>query len=458
MAESAPASHAGGGKILLALAAGTLLLSWPAFWNGYPLVFDDTASYLDTIDPRAAVWARPVFYTWFLRPLHLHLSLWPPVFVQSLILAHLVFVAVRVLCRRVSVGAYLLAMTALALTMLPWLTSMLMPHAFAGVVVLGLFLLGCAGDRLGRRERWYIAALTAGAITMHMSHLGLAIGLALVILVLARPSFARVALLAVPVALALLAQLAVNSYARGSLSMAPATSIFLLARFVADGAAVAYLREMCPHRPYRLCGDLDRMPVHADIFLWEPDGIFRSAGGADALRDEARDIVAGTVRAYPRRLFAQAAHDALHQLVTIRIDSIMPATNPGALPDYPIRIYIEGLFPHEYPAYLSSLQSRGPPLHAIDAVHGAVTVLSACAALFLLFAFRRRGDPLMTAFPLVLLAAWIGNAIITATVSGVFGHYQGRLAWLVTLYATMGLLCLARSAGLRGAVALSPPR
>lgn len=457
MAESAPASHVGGGKTLLALAAGTLLLSWPAFWNGYPLVYDDTASYLDTIDPRQAVWARPVFYTWFLRPLHLRLSLWPPVFVQSLILAHLVFVAVRVLSRRVSVAAYLLAMAALALTMLPWLTSMLMPHAFAGVVVLGLFLLGCAADRLGRLERWYVAALTAGAITMHMSHLGLAIGLALVILVLARPSFARAATLAVPVVLALLAQLAVNSYARGSLSMAPATSIFLLARFVADGTAVAYLREICPVRDYRLCAYVDRMPVHADDFLWEPDGIFRSAGGADALRDEARDIVLGTVQAYPLRLAAQAVHDTLHQLVTIHIDSIIPATDPGALPDYPIRVYIEGMFPHEYAAYLASQESRGLPLPTINAVHGAVTVISAVAALVLFFAYRQRGDTVMTAFPLVLLAAWIGNAIITATVSGVFGHYEGRLAWLVTLYAVTGLLGLVGGLRVHDPMALSPP-
>jgi hypothetical protein len=450
-------SAAGGARTVLAVVAGALLLAWPAFYNGYPLVYDDSASYLDTVDPRASSWARPVFYTWFLRPLHLHLSLWPPVFAQSLILAHLVHVAVRVLYGRAANGAYLLTMAALALTMLPWLTAMIMPHAFAGAVVLALFLLGFAADRLGRIERWYLALLAAGAITVHMSHLGLAIGLALVILALARPPRARAALLAAPVAAAMLAQLAVNSYARGAPSFAPATPIFLLARFVADGPAVDYLRAACPQRRYVLCAHLDRLPQHADIFLWDPDGVFRSAGGAAALHAEARAIVLGTVRAYPLRLATQAMRDALRQLVTLRIDSIMPAANPGALPDYPLRLYIEGLFPREYPAYLAARQSAGLPLRTINALHGAVTVLSAFAALFLAFAFRRRGDATMSAFPVVLLAAWIGNAAITATVSGVFGHYQGRLAWLVTLYAAIGLLRLAREVRLRHHTALGRP-
>jgi hypothetical protein len=442
----------GSWRTALAIAAAALLLCWPAFYNGYPLTYDDSASYLDTIDPRAAIWARPIFYTLFLRPFHLHIWLWPAILAQSLILAHLIHVVARVTCGRLAPQSYLLLMFVLALTMLPWLTSMIMPHAFTGVVVLGLFLLGFAQHRLGPIERWYIALLTAGAITTHMSHLGLAIGLLITILALSavlrrkrqlRP--APAVILAFPVAAAVLAQLAVNSYARGSLSLAPSTSIFLLARFVADGSAAAYLRDTCPERKFVLCAYLDQLPSDADEFLWPRDGVFRRAGGAPALRDEAREIVVGTLRAYPLRQLSRTADHVIHQLVDLRIDSIMPAADPTAIPNYPIRLYIQSFFPGAYGDYLASRQSTGRlPMRGLNILHGVVTVGSFVAGLLVMLAFIRRDSAVMIALPLVIVAAWIGNAIITASVSGVFGHYQGRLAWLVTLYAALAGLCLVR--------------
>jgi hypothetical protein len=43
------------------LFAATLLL-WPAFWNGYPLVFSDTGTYLTQAIERYVGWDRPIFY------------------------------------------------------------------------------------------------------------------------------------------------------------------------------------------------------------------------------------------------------------------------------------------------------------------------------------------------------------------------------------------------------------
>jgi hypothetical protein len=54
-----------------------LLLSWPAFYNAYPLVFSDTGTYLAQAMERFLGWDRPVFYSFFLLPLHWSLTLWP---------------------------------------------------------------------------------------------------------------------------------------------------------------------------------------------------------------------------------------------------------------------------------------------------------------------------------------------------------------------------------------------
>jgi len=46
-------------------------------FNGYPLVFSDTGTYLSQAVHHYLGWDRPVFYSLFLLPLHLTLTTWP---------------------------------------------------------------------------------------------------------------------------------------------------------------------------------------------------------------------------------------------------------------------------------------------------------------------------------------------------------------------------------------------
>jgi hypothetical protein len=68
--------------------AGTaLLLLWPALWNGYPLVFSDTGTYLSQAVERHLGWDRPVFYSFFLLSFHVTLTRWPAILMQGLLIA-----------------------------------------------------------------------------------------------------------------------------------------------------------------------------------------------------------------------------------------------------------------------------------------------------------------------------------------------------------------------------------
>src|SRR6202012_99225 len=77
------------------LAAASLL--WPALWNGYPLVFSDTGTYLSQAIERYAGWDRPVFYSLFILPLHMTLTTWPVVAAQALLAAHTMHLTRRTL-------------------------------------------------------------------------------------------------------------------------------------------------------------------------------------------------------------------------------------------------------------------------------------------------------------------------------------------------------------------------
>jgi hypothetical protein len=55
-----------------------LMLVWPSFWNGYPLIFADTGTYLGQALLVYLGWDRPPFYSAFLSHA-LALTLWGPV-------------------------------------------------------------------------------------------------------------------------------------------------------------------------------------------------------------------------------------------------------------------------------------------------------------------------------------------------------------------------------------------
>jgi hypothetical protein len=432
------------------IAAAALLLCWPAVYNGYPLVYGDPAAYLETLALGEGRWARPAFYTVLLFPFDWRPWLWPVILAQAVIVAHLLHVVIRTICGTVAAGPYLGTVAVLAAcSSLPWFASMLMPDIFVGVSVLGLYVLGFNLDRLGRAERWYIAALTAAAIASDLSHLGLAVGLVVVILALKpmvggfRP--AAVAFTVGPLLLAALVHTGANALARQGLTLA--SPVFQLARMIGDGTAQTYLRERCPQRPYVLCRYLDELPDDAGAFLRGPDSVFERAGGP-ALRTEAREIVAGVLSAYPAQQMQRISAGATREFFVLEAGGWLSVGDPA---DHPIGRHIRHFFPAEYPSYMASRQSTGRlPEVAITLWHVFFAVVGLAASAFLFLEFARRGDRMMVAMYLVIVAALIGNALIAGGLLGGHGRFQSRVVWLVVFYAVLAAqhlyLCDARRA------------
>ena len=120
--------------------AGFLL--WPAVWNGYPIVFADTGTYLAQAIHRFAGWDRPVFYSVFMLPLHATVTLWPVVVVQAVVAAWILWLVCRALLPQISRAAFVGGTAILAVaTWLPWMVSELMPDVFAPLLVLVVCLL-----------------------------------------------------------------------------------------------------------------------------------------------------------------------------------------------------------------------------------------------------------------------------------------------------------------------------
>jgi hypothetical protein len=295
------------------------LLALPAVLNGFPFVFADSADYL--------VFTPQLHRSPFYSPLifAVHLNAWPfgIVLLQTLIVAHLLFLLVRVSLGGRWVGAYLgLGGLLAALTALPWVAGQIMPDVFTPVMMLSIYLVGFHLPKLCRLERGYLVLLLAGAVSVHVSHIPAALGLVLlsgVLLLARRRSLAEVAgrlvLVGAPVGAAAAAFFAYFSVIHGVPALSPSGPVFFMANLIEHGPARSYLEDACPEAGLRICALVDRLPATANEFLWFT-GQLQELGGFSGMREEAAAVVGETIRTRPLEVASLALGNGARQLVT----------------------------------------------------------------------------------------------------------------------------------------------
>lgn len=423
----------------ITLAAALFL--WPALWNGYPLVFSDTGTYLSQAIEHYVGWDRPIFYSLFLFALHLTLTTWPAIIVQALLAAHVLWLVNRTLLPEFSIRWLLPTAGALSVgTALPWLVSQLMPDMFTGLLILVLALLIFVPERLTRCERTWLVLFAAFMIAAHLSHLLLALALLIVLVPLrgrlgAATPLARAGLLrlAAAPALAVVALVAVNVVGFGRASLSPFGNVFLMTRVIYDGPGMDTLRRECPAVAWKMCAFIDRLPSNADDFLWDHDGPVVQAGGAKVVSSEANAIIIAALRAEPGAEARAFIRNTLHQLTQF-------ANGDGLIP-WPDTVTptINRDFPRaEAAAYATSLQTQGR-LTAIDRLQGlhlAVALAGLAGCVLLLLALRQSA---MTGFAASVLLALLVNATMTGGLSGPHDRYQSRVMWLPPLITLLAL-------------------
>ena len=414
-------------SVAAVIAAG-LVLSWPAAWNAYALVFADSGTYLGQALHGYLGWDRPPHYSLFLHALHWRRSLWPVPLAQGLITAHLLFLTLRVLGRPGPMPLLVMA-TGLALaTALPWLAAQIMPDLFTGLMVLAIWLLGFGWDRLTRLERVYVLTLATGAITLHLSHLPQALALAAVGTLVSRERVRAGLRMAAPILLAALSLAFTNAVGHGRVAVSPFGSVFLAARLLEDGPALRTLDSQCEEAKWNVCELRPRLPMAVNDFLWLPDGPLRGElGGGKAWAGEAGVIVAATLMREPVGVAQEMLSNAVRQFFTFGTGDGLEAWRgePGPEP------LIERWFPRELEAFRTARQQLGL-LQRDVATFRPVHLALAWVGLLILpwMAWRRRRDVPALALCVMVLAAAAANALVTGGLSSVSERYQARIAWL----------------------------
>lgn len=421
---------------LLLLPLGALVLSLPAWWNGYPLLFYDSVDYIAASFTHQPAVYRTLPYSLFVGLTHAGASLWGTVLAQGLILAYLLLEAAFAFAPGAPRRAFGVSLVVLTLgSGLPWFSSQVMPDFFTGAMVLGLALLALAPLPLARLILVWL--LTVTAIAAHASHLATALALGLGIPLLVRGggrSYAvRGWLPAAAIAVGVLATPVVHRILSGELYLSRSAPIMALARLIRDGEAQRYLSEVCPQAGFLLCDHIEELKSGwdgANQFLWGRGSPFDLIGGWSAWRevgDEARAIVAGAILAHPWYNLRAALRGWGQQLLSFGTGSGLGADIWHVAP---LKETVQERFPAEAEALVQARQYRTDlDLSRLSALHRVVLALFMLAGAVQLLRCRRLPSPAAAFLLLVMLAALV-NGGVTAVFSNPDDRYQARLVWL----------------------------
>jgi hypothetical protein len=415
------------------------LLLWVALYNGYPLVWWDSGTYVRSSFLLEVPPSRPVFYGLFLLLAHWRLTLWGVVLAQSAVVVYLLRAVIENVGPAQNAGTRrdleLVGITAcLAIgTSLPWFTGWVMSDVFAGVCVLSLFRILC--EPLPRREGLAIGVLLVLSMIVHLSHLPLAI----VLLILARcgqrvrrslfPSTGAWRRAWLCVGIALVCVPSTNRLLTGRAFFSNATHVFLLARLLSDGIPQKLLAEHCSERHYQLCQYQADLPLSLGYYLWDPNSPLERTGGWGGSQAESWRVIEDCLREYPVLVLQGAVRTFFIQLGSFRTAADLRPFLEGTAINYEM----QRRFPNEYGAYRASRQQQGRlSVDIFTWLHWWVFVFSAVVSIgIVLWDLWNGMMDMATLQHIFVWAAMVSNAAIVSISNEPDDRFQARLAWLI---------------------------
>lgn len=420
------------GIVLFGMALAIAL--WAPLFNGFPLVYWDTGTYLRSSFELTVPPDRPVFYGLWLASLRLlgTSSLWGPVVAQVA-----VALGLAAACLRAAGRPLWLLLPLACLSNGTWYWGQVMPDAWSGgvAVCLGLLLAGALHGAVGRTLVWLCLVVS---VAMHYSH-----GLIAVLVLAAVGSWAVASKrwaalrrrwvttsLAVVTGFALV--LAVNATMTGRVFFSESASVFYTGRLIQSGLLTRFLEEQCgAGEAYALCGEAAYFRDHgAYDFLWDEatSPLYRHLGGWEGAGPRLAPLVRKALTAYPRENLVMAVQGTLTQLTLLGTgDGTQKPYGEGTMVYRQVRQHLPG----QFGAFQESRLQQGRLWPVVARLRRPYNVLAVAG---LLIAFLR-----WRAVALALMLFFVSSAAVTGALSYPIERMQGRLLWLPVLAALLAL-------------------
>ena len=430
-------------RYISVLILSSIFLISAAIYNGYPIVYSDTSTYLVSGFELIPPFDRPITYGIFLRISSLNgLTLWSSILFQAMALAWPVNLLIREFTgfRR----HYLLSLGIVGLlsglTAVSFVSSNLIADMFSPASLLCLILI-FTGKGINKRERLGLYILFFLSHGMHLSHLAVNL-LFLAMLTGVRklgfrdlfiPAFYRNILIAF--------LLMVLAFPLMSAPIAKFQHVFFMGKMAENGILYEYLEENCPDHEFQLCRYKDSLPDNASDFVWAPDGPVNGMGGWKVTRDEFRFIIRETLTSphYLLRHMEESIRATIQQFGYFRAGDGNGAFREGTLLYERILKYI----PRKADGYYASRQNRQgalqPGLKGFNMLSAGAMIASLIFLVLcpILPCFRQRIQKKEWMLLVLLCGAILIHTAVNASLGTVIDRYGAKIMWFLPLAALL---------------------
>ena len=443
-------------KILFYLLAAITLLI-PAFYNGYPLVYSDTGSYIQSGMDLVIPEHRTIMYGLFIRFFSFNFSFWLVVFAQSLIVSYVLWHITRVINKTISKRLFLIGLALLSwFTGLGWYTSQIMPDIFT-VTAIGTLLLLALKKDYKIYQKVIFSFLLVFSINAHFSNYLISILTVLGLFVITRTKFIPKAkkelsflLPTIIVTLSILTGSLINYSVGSTFKINQGSHVFLMGKMLDSGVLKSFLDDECKNDNYVLCHCKDSLPVTSRELLWNPNSPLYQNGGWTGSEKPFNDILFDIFTS-PKHLALFTYNSILSSVTQLFQNDVGSGlvSNWYKDPTSPPYAQIEKHFPFELNQYKQSRQNgnlwdQGLDFTFINYINNMFLVISA-GLLFYIFTFKNKRKSIDIHTQLIIFTFLLGivvNAIVVGSLANVYDRLQSRISW--TLIFCMMLLLLSK--------------
>lgn len=430
---------------------GALILMIPAFFNGYPLVYSDTGTYLLSGIEWFLPMDRPFFYGAFLRMTHFKFSLWLSIFVQSFLIASCLRAFINEFLEELIPSVWFLALLLFlsCTTSLGWYCSLLLPDVFTALLF-STALPILFSNRLNTSHYiWLLSGVYFSGL-VHFSNLVILL-LSLLVISLVRllgwwriSNWKKIMSLYSVVAAVVLTVLITNYTFKEKWKLSFAGNVFISGKLLDSGLLKMFLDENCEEVNYALCPYKDNLADESRNFFWNSEEPVQDLGGWERANESIAPMIKDFFSSpeYVLRFLWVAAYSTASQIFQNDVGNGLDEPGWYSHESSPPRKTIALYFPHEERTYLHSRQNINMWGEKLDfrtsnTINQLLLILS--VILFLILAGKGTLSGKEKQFLVAIFVFLLMNAAVTANLSVVCSRLQARVSWIIVL---MGVLLL----------------
>ncbi len=427
-------------KFPIFVLIGSICFMLEALYNGFPLVYSDTSTYLASGFELETPFDRPITYGIFLRVASLNgLSLWLVIFAQALMVSFLIFCTTKLIFGEKSykkTGLAVILFLSL-FTGLSWTICQLIPDVFTPIAILCMILILLG--RCSTRKNLFLYILFTFSVATHLSHILLFVILLLLITFLKNyllplstyPNRAR-QLLTLSV-LSILPVLIMGS------ALSKSKHIFFMGAMVEHGIAKTYLDDHCSEKQYQLCAYKDSLPDKAYQFVWDEASPLYKMGGWKETKSEFNEIISATLTQpkYIKLHIRESLKATYQQILRFGIGD----GNGSFLEGTVLHERISKFAPNDLSLYSTSRQSESK-LKFLDFKNKMLNavVIICMLALCLFLVLRKINKPHLLSLTVITFLSILINAWDCGTFANAIDRLGCKTMWMIPMICLLASL------------------